>query len=131
MCEYGAPCRKVRTSGKGLDYKFRGEYSILKEDPSDIAKLDLGAPFFKRANTTMTASLRPVYFRPAGEGKCPPTLVCNEGNENITEGKIDDTLAVLFHDGTKWVIARITDLTDQLGKTPDAKALTTFFRVHK
>ena len=68
MCEYGAPCRKVRTAGKGLDYKFRGEYSILKEDPSDLAKLDFGAPFFKRANTTMTASLRPVYFRAAGGG---------------------------------------------------------------
>ena len=131
MCEYGAPCRKVRTAGKGLDYKFRGEYSILKEDPSDLAKLDFGAPFFKRANTTMTASLRPVYFRAAGGGVCPPSNPCKEGNENKTAGENDDTHAVIFHDGTKWVMARITDLTDKLGKTPDAKALTTFFRVHK
>jgi hypothetical protein len=131
MCEYGAPCLRVKTSGKGLDYKFRGEYLILKEDESDLVKLEFGAPFFKRANRTMTASLRPVYYRPAGGGACPPELACTEGNENITAGQIDDTHAVLFHDGTKWVMARITDLTDQLGKTPTMSALTQFFRVHK
>jgi hypothetical protein len=87
MCEYGAPCRKVRTAGKGLDYKFRGEYSIVKEDPSDLAKLDFGAPFFKRANTTMTASLRPVYFRAAGGGRAPHPIRAKKATRTKQQGR--------------------------------------------
>ena len=45
-----------------------------------------------------------------------------------TAAEKDDTVAVLFHDGQKWAIAKITELTPTLGKAPDETAFTDFFR---
>lgn len=45
-----------------------------------------------------------------------------------TSAEKDDTVAVLFHDGQRWIIAKITELTMELGKTPNETALNGFFR---
>jgi hypothetical protein len=110
----------VESVGTTDEYKILGEYKILKEDPSELATLDAATLFFKTAETTMTASMRPVYIRPAGTG-----------NANISNGEIDDTTAVVWHAGSRWVISKITDLTDSLGKAPKESELRKFFRVHK
>jgi hypothetical protein len=117
LCEYESPCLTVSTEGTGLPSEYNGEYKILKEDPSELAALDdNAAPFFKRANLTMTASLRPVYVRRAGTDNASATVV-------------------VFHDGMRWAMVETTKLerfTDlSLGKNPKDSQLIEFFRVQK
>ena len=96
MCEYAAPCLTVLTEGTGLNYEYRGPYKLLREDPNELMTLADSEMFFRRSNRSMTTSMRPVYYRPAGEGQA-----------NETAGEVDDTTAVLFHTGTKWAMAKI------------------------
>ena len=103
------------------NFAFRGQYKILKEDPSELATLNEDATqFFKREKITMSASMRPVYVRPAGTG-----------NANISNGEIDDTTAVLFHDGARWNMLQIVDVDPSLGKAPTESQIRKAFRVHK
>ena len=63
----------------------------------------------------MTPSIRPVFVRRPGG---------SEPNSEV----VDDTATVIFHDGLRWAMSQITQLTTGLGKNPSDEELVDFFK---
>ena len=137
-CALAAPCRVVRIEGNSPD-GFGGKYRLLettqeREDPPDVTPFQRMPPWYRGANKTVTASMRPVYLnrcssapakarRQGAEGPQPPPPPPAAPPPAACTG----LTTILFHDGVGWLLARPSSLSPDLDDQAPNALLETFF----